>query len=259
MNNSLAIAFIQYDIKWEDPQSNFSLIEKLIADDNDQEDLIVLPEMFNTGFSMAASKLAEDYDGPTVAWMIEVARKYKCTIAGSIIFQSEGQYFNRFLFVDTHGVKNYYDKRHLYTPGSEDESYSAGERNVIIKMKGWKIMPQICYDLRFPAWSRNDLNDAYDLLIYVASWPSARIKHWDRLLAARAIENQSYCLGVNRIGKDGNDLHYSGSSAMYDFHGQAISEAGTKTGYFSVTIRPDHLSFRSKLNFLQDRDQYDIS
>jgi len=252
MKASLTLGYIQFDIKWEDKDANFAHLDDLIKDSYREESIIVLPEMFATGFSMDAQKIAEKMDGQTVVWMWSVAKTHQCIVCGSIPIIESGKIYNRFVFVDQNGVLDYYDKQHLFTPAGEHETYESGREDKIIEVDGWKIKPLICYDLRFPNCARNKVN-GYDLLIYVASWPEKRIGHWDKLLAARAIENQCYCLGVNRIGTDGNNLTYVGSSAIYNHHGNALSSAKTNSGYSSVTLDQSHLAFRKKFNFLGDQ------
>ena len=255
---SLSLAFIQYDIIWKDIYANFSMLEGLISRNYSDESIVLLPEMFSTGFCMHPKELAEEANGPTINWMKNIAQKYNTIIAGSIIHKEDDKYHNRFLFVNGDGVLDYYNKRHLFTPAGEKDNYSQGDRNVQLNFGDWNIMPQICYDLRFPAWVRNPKVD-YDLLIYVASWPETRIQHWKTLLAARAIENQCYCLGVNRVGSDGNGWKYNGHSGLYDFNGDLLIGAEERTGYFSICIESIHVDFRNKLDFLSDRDQFVVS
>ncbi|MEX1002517.1 MAG: amidohydrolase [Crocinitomicaceae bacterium] len=217
----LNVAIIQTTLEWEDKEKNLShfncLIEKQLK--GKQVDLLVLPEMFNTGFTMNAKKLAEKMDGSTVSWMKEKAQDLDCEVGGSIIIEEEGQFFNRFLIVDQNQIKVYYDKRHLFRMADEHKHYSAGKRRVVYTLNGWRILLQVCYDLRFPVFSRNRTIDGkkeYDLSIYIANWPEKRNQVWKILLQARAAENQAYCLGLNRIGVDGNDISYSGDSMLVD-------------------------------------------
>jgi len=252
MKASLTLGYIQYDIKWEDKDANFAFLDNLINESYRDESIIILPEMFATGFSMDTENIAESMDGQTLVWMWSVAKKHNCIVAGSLPIIDSGKTYNRFVWVNSTGVIDYYDKQHLFTPAGEHEVYTAGTSHKIFEIEGWKIKPLICYDLRFPSIARNK-PEGYDLLIYVASWPKKRTGHWDKLLAARAIENQCYCLGVNRIGVDGNDLEYIGSSALYNHNGMPLSRAKSSSGYSSVTLDQSHLTFRKKFNFLGDQ------
>jgi len=254
MSEELKIALVQYDIAWESPTTNFRKIEDLVAES--QVDIIMLPEMFSTGFSMEAEKLAELVQGPTFQWMQQLAASHDALVIGSIISAKEGKYFNSMLAVESSGLLYQYDKRHLFHPGGEHNVYTSGKAREIFEYKGFKIFPQICYDLRFPVWTRNDLD--YDLIFFIASWPEARINHWTALLKARAIENQAYVIGLNRLGVDGNDLKYNGMSAIYSYSGDAILEAQSEEGVFVATIDKSHLAYRKKLNFLSDMDGFSV-
>ena len=223
MQQKLKITIIQSELHWEDATKNRALFSQKIDAIYEETDLIILPEMFTTGFSMNAKNLAEPNDGPTLQWMIAEAKKNNSAITGSVIIAEENQYFNRLFFVFPDGSYKKYDKRHTFTLAGEDKIYSAGKERIIVNYKGWKICPQICYDLRFPVWARN--TEDYDVLIYVANWPKTRILAWDTLLCARAIENMVYCIGVNRVGVDGSQLEYNGHSAVYDVLGKRISTA----------------------------------
>lgn len=212
---TLKIALVQSEQHWHDHSKNRQHFADLI---NDCEvDLIVLPEMFSTGFSMASEELAESMQGPTVQWMQEQASRLQTHVCGSLIIQDGDQYFNRFVLTQPDAAVSFYDKRHLFRMANEHQHYSAGRERLVFELKGFRICPQVCYDLRFPVYSRNK-ND-YDLLLYVANWPAARSHHWRSLLTARAIENQSFVVGVNRIGRDGNDVNYSGDSGLVDANG----------------------------------------
>lgn len=248
----LKIAYIQYDMSWEDSDQNRKRLTELIEEKYTDASLIVLPEMFATGFSMNIDLIAEAMDGPTMTWMKSMSKELACVICGSLPILENGKYYNRFVFVDRGKVNAYYDKIHLFTPSEEHLNYSAGGKDIIVQIGEWKVKPLVCYDLRFPSCALN-YSGGYDVLIYVASWPEKRTHHWTRLLQARAIENQSYCLGVNRVGRDGNDLNYIGHSAVYDFNGDPISSAHEEIGYFKARLTRTHLDFRKKLNFLGDR------
>ena len=257
MQNELKIALIQSDLVWENPEQNRKHFSEKIKNISEPVDMIILPEMFTSGFTMNASKVAETMQGETVKWMQRIALKSNAAIVGSLII-SENKYYNRLLFVEPSGSITYYDKRHTFTLASEDKVFSAGNKKVIIDYKGWKICPLICYDLRFPVWARN-IED-YDILIYVANWPKPRISAWDSLLKARAIENMSYCVGVNRVGVDGVNCVYSGRSAVYDVLGHEMTsfESG-KEEHQVITLEKRHIqAYRNKLKFLDDKDYFTL-
>jgi omega-amidase len=221
-------------------------------------DMIVLPEMFTSGFTMNASDVAETMNGETVNWMKGLASKKQAAITGSLVIKEDDKFYNRLLFVHPNGSIDSYDKRHTFTLAGEDKVYSSGTEKLIVDYKGWKICPLICYDLRFPVWARNVEN--YDVLIYVANWPKVRVAAWDALLKARAIENMSYCIGVNRVGLDGNNHEYSGHSASYDVLGHRMDTIPyDKEAIEIVTLNMEELeTYRSKLNFLEDRDSFSL-
>lgn len=256
---TLRISLVQIALFWEDASANLQYLEDLIARELSQgkTDLIILPEMFTTGFSMNASALAEPMDGGSVQWMTRMAETYNCALAGSVIILDNDRYVNRFLLVDPGGVIDMYDKRHLFTLAGEHKVYQPGNERKVISYKGWRLCPQICYDLRFPVWSRNDLD--YDLLLYVANWPVMRIAAWDALLKARAIENLCYVAGVNRTGTDGNGFEHSGHSAVYDALGGQLQYTEASGVILHQELRKDHLTeVRSRLRFLQDRDEFEV-
>lgn len=207
---------------------------------------------------MNPSEVAETMKGDTVLWMKELASKKQSAITGSLVIKEDGNYYNRLLFVHPNGTTETYDKRHTFTLAGEDKVYSAGTEKLIVDYKGWKICPLICYDLRFPVWARNVEN--YHVLIYVANWPKVRISAWDALLIARAIENMSYCIGVNRVGLDGNNHEYSGHSAAYDVLGQRLDTIPyNQEAIEIITLKKEELeTYRSKLNFLEDRDSFSL-
>ncbi|HSH67464.1 MAG TPA: amidohydrolase [Bacteroidia bacterium] len=258
--NDLKVTLIQSELFWENKEKNLEQFLKKINAISQPTDLIILPEMFTTGFSMNPKKLAEGMTGETVDWMKERAREKKCVIAGSFICEEDGNYYNRLLWVNPDGSYSRYDKRHLFSMGDEHNHYSAGEEKLIVKLKGWKICPLICYDLRFPVWARNTKDSSYDVLIYVANWPERRSFPWKTLLLARAIENQSYVIGANRVGKDGNEISHSGDSAVINPKGEIISkikpnEEATET----VTLSYAELSeFRQQFPAIQDADKFEI-
>lgn len=258
MQNELKIALIQADLVWENPDQNRTDLESHIESINDPVDLIILPEMFTTGFTMNPKGLAESMDGKTVNWMKDLAQRKQSALIGSTIIRENGLYFNRLLFVHPDGAIDTYDKKHTFTLAGEHTVYESGKENKIINYLGWSIKPLICYDLRFPVWARN-LED-YDMVLYVANWPHVRISAWDALLKARAIENMSYSIGVNRVGLDGNGHEYPGHSAVYDVLGQRLDDIPShKEAIGIITLNKSHISkYRNKLGFLKDRDNFNL-
>ena len=225
----LQIALIQTELYWKDKVANLAMLEEKIWGIEEQVDLIILPEMFATGFSMDAMELAEPMNLLVTKWMKQMATQRKAVVTGSVIISENQSFYNRLLWVTPDGGISWYDKRHLFRMASEDQIFTAGEKLPIFTLNGWKICPQICYDLRFPVWSRNQTlngSPSYDLIFYVASWPAARVSAWDTLLPARAIENLSFALGVNRVGVDGNQISYNGHSAAFDFKGSKLVDLG---------------------------------
>lgn len=255
MSENLKISIIQTELSWENPEANRKHFSKKIAALS-KTDLIVLPEMFTTGFSMNAKNLAEKTKGETLSWMQKTAVEKKAAITGSVIIAENGKFYNRMFFVFPDGSYKTYDKKHLFSYADEDQTYSAGKEKLIVTYKGWKICPLVCYDLRFPVWSRN--TEDYDLLLYVANWPKVRTPAWDILLKARAVENICYVAGVNRVGTDGNDLPYSGHSAIYDPLGtQLCTENFEQEFSASISLNKAGLEeTRRKLAFLNDRDAF---
>ncbi|MCG8733294.1 nitrilase family protein [Tenacibaculum finnmarkense] len=265
-HNKLKTVLVQSDIVWENPTENRKLFEEKINKISSDIDLIILPEMFTTGFSMKANHLAETMTGDTVNWMKRLSKEKNCAITGSIIikekaFNSEEKelYYNRLLFVHPSGKVDFYDKKHLFTLAGEQKIFTAGTKKSIVNYKGWKICLLICYDLRFPAWARN--TDNYDVLLYVASWPSSRIDAWDTLLKARAIENMSYTIGVNRVGTDANGHQYNGNSVGYDMLGNCIDKNNNGEEIsLSITLdKEKQTEIRSKFGFLNDKDAFDFN
>jgi len=254
----LNISLVQTKLHWEDPSENLEMLsKKMSALKNSGTHLIVLPEMFNTGFSMNAKNLAESMDGQTVNWMQKKAAELNVVIVGSLIINEQGKYFNRLIWMRPDGTYETYDKKHLFRLSDEPNIYSAGDKKLIVELNGWKICPQICYDLRFPVWNRNAEN--YDLLLFVANWPERRNTAWKTLLLARAIENQSYVVGLNRVGADGNEAYHSGDSGVIDPMGDVLWQEPDKEVIKTVILSASHLkSIREKLPFLQDGDAFEV-
>ncbi len=255
----LKIALIQSDLIWEQPEQNRDVFTKKINTIDQDVNLIILPEMFTTGFTMNPKPLAEDMNGKTILWMQEMAKSKKAAIVGSIIVNEGNKYYNRLLFVyPDDGKLDYYDKRHTFTLAGESHVYTAGSKRMIAQYKGWKICPLICYDLRFPVWSRN--TEDYDVLLYVANWPTPRISAWDSLLRARAIENMCYAVGVNRVGTDTNNHEYSGHSACFNLLGEKMSNFKPHQEDIQVVelSKSQLTSIREKLQFLEDRDNFNL-
>lgn len=248
-------ALIQTKLSWENPGKNRTLLEERINSISQYVDLIVLPEMFVSGFTMNPKNVAETMNGETILWLKQTAKSKDCAITGSLVIEENGKYYNRLVFVFPSGEIQSYDKRHLFTLAGEDKVYTNGTSKLIIDYKGFKICPLICYDLRFPVFSRN--TEDYDVLVYVANWPKPRVNAWDILLKARAVENMCYVIGVNRIGTDENNLEYVGHSQAVDFLGNCIQEPKETEGIFIVEFdKGQLLETRSKLAFLNDRDDF---
>jgi predicted amidohydrolase len=221
---SFRISIVQQPLAWVDPAANRARFAELLAPLAGKTDLVVLPEMFTTGFTMKPEEHAEPASGPTKAWLIEQARALDAAVGGSVAVSDEGRYYNRFMLAMPEGPTYWYDKRHLFRMGSEHRHYDAGDHALIIEWRGARLCPLVCYDLRFPVWSRRRPQLDYDVLIYAANWPAARRFAWNSLLRARAIENQAYCVGVNRIGDDGLGVAHAGESVVLDFMGQPLLE-----------------------------------
>ena len=254
----MKIAIIQSELIWENPEANRNYFEEKINSINEQVDLIVLPEMFTTGFTMHPQFVAETMQGETIAWLKSLSAAKNGAITGSLVIQEKGKYYNRLVFVFPSGEIQFYDKRHLFTLAGENEVYTAGSNKLIIEYKGWKICPLVCYDLRFPVFSRNVEN--YDVLLYVANWPKPRINAWNALLKARAIENMCYVVGVNRIGEDQNKLIYTGNSQVLDYLGEELAQTHENEGAFMATLDKKSLvETRNKLGFLNDRDSFMVT
>jgi predicted amidohydrolase len=257
--SELHVSFIQTDLVWENPKSNLDNLAQKIALVPENTDLIILPEMFSTGFSMQPSQLAQTETGSSVSWLKGMAKKTEAVVTGSLIIEEEGKFYNRLFWVKPDGTYQTYNKRHLFTLAGEQHQYEKGTVRLIVNLKGFKIMPLVCYDLRFPVWSRNDV--AYDLLIYVANWPERRAYYWKQLLIARAIENQSYVIGVNRVGIDGNAVFHSGDSVCVDPLGKKLLEVENgREEVVSITLSKDTVSrVRDTFQFLNDQDDFEIT
>jgi predicted amidohydrolase len=253
---NLKITIIQPNIIWEDIKSNLEKYSEIITG-IEQTDVIILPEMFTTGFSMKPEILNEKMDGISVKWMKAIATEKDASVVGSLIIEEDGKIFNRAIWVFPDGKIEFYDKRHLFTMGQEHLHYSPGNEKAVVKFRGWKFCPLICYDLRFPVWSRNAEN--YDVVIYMANWPSPRHHHWKALLVARAVENQSYCIGVNRTGIDGSGLKYSGDSCMISPKGFAEFLGENETVKTFVISHSELHEYRKNFPLLADRDEFQIT
>jgi omega-amidase len=253
----MKIALIQSSLFWENPKANRNHFEVKINALTEKVDLIVLPEMFSTGFTMNPEAVFETMQGETIHWMQSLAKAKNSAITGSLVIKENGNFYNRLLFVFPSGEIQFYDKRHLFTLAGEDKVYTSGKEKLIVEYQGWKICPLICYDLRFPVFARN--TEDYDLLIYVANWPKARIQAWDILLKARSVENLCYTIGVNRIGFDDNNFEYNGHSQTVDFLGNYVLEPQETEGVFIVELSKEKLvETRNKFGFLNDRDAFEL-
>ncbi|MGB0177427.1 MAG: amidohydrolase [Owenweeksia sp.] len=255
--NELKITLVQAELHWEQSQANLDHFDQLLSEIT-SSDLIILPEMFSTGFTMKPLGVAETENGNTVKWMRNTAQQYNSALCGSVVINEKDSFYNRMFFVFPDGNYHTYDKRHLFTLAGEEKVYSRGEKRLLIHYRGWKIVPFICYDLRFPVWCRN--SDEAELMLFVANWPERRSLAWKTLLRARAIENMCYVAGVNRVGNDGNNVFHSGDSGLYDERGRLISdfrpgEEEVKT----FTLKKDVVrASRERFSFLKDRDQFQI-
>ncbi|MDQ7947576.1 MAG: nitrilase family protein [Pedobacter sp.] len=257
---NLKITVFQAYLFWENIDKNLQNISLRLSNGvREKTDLIVLPEMFNTGFTMKAAELAEDMDGKTMQWLRKTAANYDCTITGSLIIKENGNYYNRMIWMDAKGGYEYYDKHHLFGLGDEDAHFTAGQKQLIVELKGWKIRLAICYDLRFPVWLRNK-DAAYDMLLLIASWPDKRSSHWRTLIHARAIENQSYVVAVNRVGHDGNQVYHSGHSMCIDPYGNTVYYKPEDEDLYTFSINYSDLEkTRRQFSFLKDADDFTLS
>jgi predicted amidohydrolase len=259
---ALSVSLIQTALFWEDKKRNLSMLEEKIMGIAENTNLVILPEMFSTGFSMKPSVLAETMQGETIAWMKRMAILKKIILTGSVIIEENGQYFNRLIWMLPNGNHGCYDKRHLFAFAGEDQHYTSGNKRLITSVNGWKINLQICYDLRFPVWARQQSKNEspeFDLLIYVANWPETRNHAWKTLLTARAIENQSYVIGVNRVGEDGNQINHCGDSMLIDPLGNVLFTKKQEEVIYSFELTKDPLNeLRNKFPFWKDADQFQI-
>ena len=266
----LKITLVQSELYWENIDKNLDMFARKIISIGDTTDLIILPEMFSTGFTMNAEACAEEMNGKTIEWLKSIAKEKNCVVTGSVIIKDKAlssmkkvgdeAFYNRLIWMKPDGTFQHYDKRHLFSLANEQLTYTAGDKKIITEIKGWKICPLICYDLRFPVWSRRTKEQDYDLLLYVANWPERRIYAWKQLLVARAIENQSFVAGVNRVGNDVNDIHHTGYSCVIDYRGDHLSK--TKPDEESIdTVSLNKkllLDFRKQFAFGDDRDEFRI-
>lgn len=274
--STLTITTIQTNLHWEDKAANLKMLEEKIFGIQEKSEIVVLPEMFNTGFTMQPEKLAETMEGETVAWMKKMAMEKRVVLVGSVAVKTEertetgisertetvSSYTNRLVWMLPNGQYGYYDKRHLFAFAGEDQHYTAGNKRLIASVKGWKINLQVCYDLRFPVWARQSSSELpeYDLMIYVANWPERRSHAWKTLLQARAIENQCYVVGVNRVGNDGNNIYHSGDSMIVDPLGEVLYTKKDEEDIHTISIDKAQLdTVREKLPFLKDGDGFSIS
>jgi omega-amidase len=260
--STLTITTIQAELAWEDKDANLRAFEEKIMAVRDPTELVVLPEMFSTGFSMQPRVFAEKMDGPTVAWMKRVAARKKVILTGSLIVEEGGNYYNRLIWMLPNGEYGSYDKRHRFAYAGENEEYTAGHKRLIASVNGWRVLVLVCYDLRFPVWSRQQADEAgpeYDLLVYVANWPDRRSHAWKTLLQARAIENQCYVVGVNRVGNDGNNIYHSGDSMVVDPLGEVIWRGMSQESVLTHTLTKQRLEeIRNRFPFWRDADRFAI-
>jgi omega-amidase len=259
--STLSFTLIQTRLYWEHKAANLAMLEEKIMGIRENTEIVVLPEMFSTGFSMQPKKLAEEMDGETIAWMKRMAAAKKIILTGSIIISENNHYYNRLLWILPDGKMGYYDKRHRFAFAGEDKAYTSGTKRSIAQAKGWKINLQICYDLRFPVWARQSGTNGpeYDVLLYVANWPERRVHAWKTLLTARAIENQCYVVGVNRVGDDGNGIHHSGESMVVDPWGAILYHKREEEDIYTVVLEKETLEqVREKFPFWKDADHFKI-
>ncbi|MEO5996227.1 MAG: nitrilase family protein [Chitinophagaceae bacterium] len=278
--SSLSITLIQSNLYWEDREANLRMFEEKISALKEKTEMVILPEMFSTGFSMNTKLLAEKMDGPTVEWMMRIAKEHRIIVTGSVIIEEDGYYYNRLIWMLPVGQYGHYDKRHLFGFAGEDQHYTAGNKRLVASVNGFKLNLQICYDLRFPVWAsqqsfvppllgkkrvsnfdafKEPEHPEYDILIYVANWPERRSHAWKTLLTARAIENQSYVIGVNRVGKDGNDFYYSGDSMIVDPLGNVEYEKTHVEDVFTITLHKEKVDeIRNKFPFWKDAEHFII-
>ena len=268
--SSLTITIIQPNLHWENKKANLEMLSQKIESIKEKTEVVILPEMFSTGFSIQPKLFAEKMDGETIAWMKKIASFKKIILTGSVIIEEERKYFNRLIWMLPNGEYGVYDKRHLFAYADEHNHYSAGKKRLIASVKGWKVNLQVCYDLRFPIWARQSPplqketglggEAEYDLLVYVANWPERRSTAWKTLLQARAIENQCYVVGVNRVGDDGNNIYHSGDSMIIDPLGEILYHKANEEDIFTYTLQKEKLNeVREKFPFWRDADTFNIS
>jgi predicted amidohydrolase len=261
--SSLTFTLIQTSLHWEDKRANLQMLEEKISSLQQKTQVVVLPEMFSTGFSMKPEQLAETMEGDTVAWMKRIAAEKKVILTGSVIIEENGKYFNRSIWMLPNGQYGCYNKRHLFAFAGEDKHYTGGTERFIASANGLKVNLMVCYDLRFPVWARQQFDEEnnfeYDVLIYVANWPERRSTAWKTLLQARAIENQCYVIGVNRVGNDGNDIYHSGDSMVVSPLGEVLYHKAHDEDVFTITLKKEDLNeIREKFQFWRDADQFQI-
>ena len=268
--SSLSITIIQPNLHWENKQANLTMLSQKIESIREKTEVVILPEMFSTGFSMHPEMLAEKMDGETIQWMKRISADKKIILTGSIIIEEAGKYFNRLIWMLPNGEYGYYDKRHLFAYANEDQHYAAGGKRLIAQVKGWKINLMICYDLRFPVWARQspytlpnpapgEEGQEYDVLIFVANWPERRSHAWKTLLLARAIENQCYVVGVNRVGEDGNKIYHGGDSMIVDPLGEVLYQKAHEEDIFTCTLQKEKLNeVRERYPFWKDADEFNL-
>ena len=272
--SSITFTLLQTKLHWEDKRANLQMLEEKIKSIEENTQVIVLPEMFSTGFSMKPEQLAETMEGETIKWMKDIATRKKIILAGSVIIEDGGHYYNRLIWMLPNGEYGYYNKRHLFAYAEEDKHYTAGTERFIASVNGWKINLQVCYDLRFPVWARQTSPPVplqqvgeggresleYDVLMYVANWPEKRSHAWKTLLQARAIENQCYVIGVNRVGEDGNGIYHSGDSMVVDPLGEVLYHKKDEEDIFTITLNKEELQgIRQRFQFWRDGDEFQIS
>jgi len=262
--SDLKVTLIQTNLHWENIEENLRMFDEKINAIGERTEVVILPEMFSTGFSMAPERLAQTMDGSAVQWMKKKAAEKNIIITGSLIIEENGRYVNRLLWMQPNGVYGIYDKRHLFGYGGEPSHYLPGDKRLIAQVKGWKICLNVCYDLRFPVWSRNAISPetgepVYDVLINVANWPESRSTPWKTLIHARAIENQAYAIGVNRVGTDGNNFYHSGDSSLIDPMGEIVYRKSHDEDIFTATLQRSRLDeVRTKFPFLKDADKFQV-
>jgi omega-amidase len=264
--STLTFSLIQTNLHWEDKAANLQMLEEKINGITEKTEVVILPEMFSTGFSMKPERLADSMDSETIAWMRHVATEKKIILTGSVMIAEDGNYYNRLVWMLPNGQMGTYNKRHLFAYANENEHYTAGSKRLIVSVKGWKINLLVCYDLRFPVWSRQSPPASgenkgleYDVLVYVANWPEKRSLMWKTLLQARAIENQSFCIGVNRVGNDGNNVYHSGDSMVISPVGEVLYHKAHQEDVYTFTLQKQELdTVREKMPFWKDADPFII-